>query len=321
MNTARWHPPAQSSGYAQGFALSVLLHGSAIGLAVVLLSDLRLATQPDAFHWQVSVVATTHQPALQEMSAASAEPPIAQPAPVAPSVAEQNGPPTTASVPPVRSESAVTMPSRPDATPHRAPPPTAPRTDPVDTTSSPPPSTPTEDTARASPNKPSPANERAPRAFPEAPFEPPMDARGPVDVPPPPRAMMPPLAPESGSNTTSTSPASAAQPPAQTATMPLATLGKPDFSWLTNSLRNIVKESQQYSTVARLNGLEGRVVLRITVKENGELAVSVATSSGHEVLDQDAVNQVTRLSPLPLPQPLGRAQQVLNLPIIYSLNQ
>jgi protein TonB len=73
--------------------------------------------------------------------------------------------------------------------------------------------------------------------------------------------------------------------------------------------------------VARLNGLEGRVVLRITVKENGELIVAIMTSSGHDVLDQDAVEQVKRLSPLPLPQPLGRAQQVLNLPIIYSLNQ
>ena len=57
---------------------------------------------------------------------------------------------------------------------------------------------------------------------------------------------------------------------------------KPDFGWLTDSLRNKVKESQKYSTVARLNGLEGRVVLRITVKENGELLVAIAKSSGHD---------------------------------------
>ncbi len=105
-------------------------------------------------------------------------------------------------------------------------------------------------------------------------------------------------------------------PPVQEARM-----SKPDFSWLTDSLRGRVQQSQKYSTVARLNGLEGRVVLRITVKENGELLVAIATSSGHALLDQDAVEQVTRLSPLPLVQPLGRAQQVLNLPIIYSLNQ
>jgi periplasmic protein TonB len=100
-----------------------------------------------------------------------------------------------------------------------------------------------------------------------------------------------------------------------------ARIGQSDFSWLTHALRNKVQESQRYSTVARLNGLEGRVVLRITVKENGELLVAITQSSGHDVLDQNAVEQVKRLSPLPLPQPLGRAQQVLNLPIIYSLNR
>ena len=55
-----------------------------------------------------------------------------------------------------------------------------------------------------------------------------------------------------------------------------------------------MKESQKYSTVARLNGLEGRVVLRITVKENGELLVAIAKSSGHDLLDQEALEQVKR---------------------------
>ena len=98
-------------------------------------------------------------------------------------------------------------------------------------------------------------------------------------------------------------------------------MSNPDFGWLTDSLRSRVQQSQKYSTVARLNGLEGRVVLRITVKDNGELLIAVATSSGHALLDQDAVEQVQRLSPLPLLQPLGRNQRVLNLPIIYSLNR
>lgn len=100
-----------------------------------------------------------------------------------------------------------------------------------------------------------------------------------------------------------------------------ARISKPDFDWLTDSLRSQVQQSQKYSTVARLNGLEGRVVLRITVKDNGELLIAIATSSGHALLDQDAVEQVQRLSPLPLQQPLGREQKVLNLPIIYSLNR
>jgi protein TonB len=143
-----------------------------------------------------------------------------------------------------------------------------------------------------------------------------MVARIPIDTPP--AAVAPARTLEFGSSTGNSPSLS---PPIQDARLPSPATGQPDFTWLTDSLRSKVLESQKYSTVARLNGMEGRVVLRVTVKKNGELLIAIATSSGHDLLDQDAMEQVKRLSPLPLQQPLGREQKVLNLPIIYSLNR
>ena len=102
---------------------------------------------------------------------------------------------------------------------------------------------------------------------------------------------------------------------------PSAQKTRQDFAWLGEALRNRLQQSHKYSTVARLNGLEGRVVLRVTVRENGELLVALGKSSGHDVLDRDAVEAVQRLSPLTLHHPLGRAQQSLNLPITYTLDR
>ncbi len=342
MNTALWYPHGFDPRYAQCWALSIVLHFAMIGLAIALLSDLRLATQPDAFRWQVSVVGTTSAPDVQQTAVAPMEPPPARPTPVAPSagkpapiqkaspvprqavtpivsapephsrnsvnrreqsVAEQTQPlpqdGPSPNVPPQITAAAQPLRSAPSQTATPAPsissPPVDDRVGP--SSSEPPP--PAAFSARAEALAPSPSQNAS------------AIARDTVDAPP---AVVPPTRiPETSSNTGSSSSMS---PPVQE-----ARIGKPDFSWLTDSLRNKVKESQKYSTVARLNGMEGRVVLRITVKENGELVVAIAKSSGHELLDQDALEQVKRLSPLPLPQPLGRAQQVLNLPIIYSLNQ
>lgn len=316
MNTALWQPYEHGSHYARCWTLSIVLHGTAIGVAIALLSDLHLAAQSDPFRWQVSVIGTANPSAVQAATAAPMDPRSTPPTPIAPSVnkpapVQKNGPaPRQAMAPPVTArETSGRMTARPIPSSNVLPQATAP----VDSSQS----TSTETTMPAPSS--SPPSEHAPSAASSASTEEPamspsrdtsMVARVPLatsaDVAPAP-------IPEASS---STGPSPNPSPPVQEARM-----SKPDFSWLTNSLRNRVQQSQNYSTVARLNGLEGRVVLRITVKDNGELLVAVATSSGHALLDQDAVEQVTRLSPLPLLQPLGRAQRVLNLPIIYTLNR
>jgi periplasmic protein TonB len=307
VNTALWQLNAHGSQYARGWALSIVLHGTAIGVALTLLSDLHLATQPDAFRWQVSVIGRTHPSAVQKMTAAPMDPRSAPPTPIAPSVnepapAQKSSPaPRQAAAPPVTArETSGRMTARPVPSLNVPPQVTAPP-DPSQSTSS--------ETVTPIPS----SSELAPPTPSSAPTEdlavsPSRDAS--LDAP---RAVAPTRIPEASSSTDHS--------PSHSPSVQEATMHKPDFSWLTDSLRSRVQQSQKYSTVARLNGLEGRVVLRITVKDNGELLVAISTSSGHALLDQDAVEQVTRLSPLPLLQPLGRDQRVLNLPIIYSLHQ
>lgn len=342
MNTALWYPHGYVPRCAQGWALSIVLHLTVIGLAIALLSDLHLATQPDAFRWQVSVVGTTGPSGVQETAEAPIKPLPPPPTPAAPSaskpapIRKSNSVPQQAVTPIVADPQSPSRNSaerrqqsvaeqRPPVPPDRPSPEVPPQiTEPVQPLRSAPSQTATpapsvssppfdESAGPSSSESAPPAALSAPADVP-APSPPPSNpaiARDTVDAPP--AVASPGRIPETSS---STGASSAMSPPVQE-----ARLSKPDFSWLTDSLRNKVQESQRYSTVARLNGLEGRVVLRITVKENGELIVAISKSSGHDVLDQDAVEQVKRLSPLPLPQPLGRTQQVLNLPIIYSLNQ
>jgi protein TonB len=318
--------------------LSILLHGTAIGLTVALLSDLRLATQPDAFHWQVSTVGTLSAPGVQATVPEPMESDTAPRTPATPAVnrsaAEQKTGPisrqammsaaidlqTPSRVTADGQEQSVTEQIQP--APQAAPSPNllTQVTAPADSyqsspskmaTLTPSASSPaieesdyTSSTA-LTPSTSSSAQERA--ATPSRHTA--IAARVLLDTPSAVASMHPDIGSSTGSS------------PDLSPLVQEARRGKPDFSWLTDSLRNKVKESQHYSTVARLNGMEGRVVLRITVNESGDLAVAIAKSSGHERLDQDALEQVKRLSPLPLPQPLGRAQQILNLPIIYSLNQ
>jgi periplasmic protein TonB len=303
VNTALRQLDAHGSHYAQSWALSIVFHGTAIGVALALLSDLHLATQPDAFRWQVSVIGMAHPSTVQEAIATPMDPRSAPPTPIAPSVNEaapvqKNGPARQAATPSVMARktsgrmTARLLPSQ------NVPPPVTAPADPSQSTPS--------ETVTPAPSSSEPAPFVAPTE--ELAVSPSRNVSLDAQSDDAPTRIL------EMSSSTGHSPS--LSPPVQEARM-----SKPDFSWLTHSLRGRVQQSQQYSTVARLNGLEGRVVLRITVKDNGELLVAIATSSGHALLDQDAVEQVTRLSPLSLLQPLGRAQQVLNLPIIYSLRQ
>lgn len=359
MNTALWHQQAPGARYAESWALSIVLHASAIALAVTELSGLQLVPQRDAFRWEVSVVGTTSDSTASETPIAPTQPLTSQAEPVVPAVRQPVTPPPQKARPSPRKAAPKMMASTPPPVPREPQEQSLPKqSQPAqeaastlmkDTQSVPGP--PTEQTTNVSERTPdmttrettaveSLAPSRSGAIMPSSPSPPVLDTTGardqsspaessvlddtPVPSPSPDPSMVArvPDAPTTSELPgLSTPPRPVGQPPAQVAGAPFATTGKPDFSWLTDSLRNKVKESQKYSTVARLNGLEGRVVLRITVKENGELLVAISKSSGHDLLDQEALAQIKRLSPFPLPQPLGREKQVLNLPIIYSLNR
>ncbi len=95
---------------------------------------------------------------------------------------------------------------------------------------------------------------------------------------------------------------------------------KADHRWVGESLWRRVAELKRYPSVARLNGIEGRVVLKAVIRADGHLAeVSVVKSSGHAVLDNAAMEAVRLACPLHMKQPIGPPQIVVSLPIVYSL--
>jgi len=95
---------------------------------------------------------------------------------------------------------------------------------------------------------------------------------------------------------------------------------KADHRWLLESLHRRVSELQRYPSSARLNGQEGKVVLKAVIRSDGHLAeVSVQKSSGHQALDAAAIEVVKLACPLHMKHAMGKPQIVVSLPIVYSL--
>lgn len=95
---------------------------------------------------------------------------------------------------------------------------------------------------------------------------------------------------------------------------------KPDYSWLAGILLPRIEALKQYPVDARLKHIEGRVVLRIVIQEDGQiLSAAVARSSGHETLDQAALETIRKISALTLTQPLEQSPVTIHVPIRYQL--
>lgn len=61
--------------------------------------------------------------------------------------------------------------------------------------------------------------------------------------------------------------------------------------------------------------------LRVSIRADGEIHdIRVLKSSGHQALDQEALNTVAMASPLALAYPLGRSIVMVDLPIRYELH-
>ncbi len=97
---------------------------------------------------------------------------------------------------------------------------------------------------------------------------------------------------------------------------------KADYGWLAESLHRRIIELRHYPSTARLNGWEGKVVLKVSIRQDGQLKdVQVVKSSGHESLDQAAIEAVRRACPLHMKHELTAPMVVLHLPVSYSLNR
>lgn len=95
---------------------------------------------------------------------------------------------------------------------------------------------------------------------------------------------------------------------------------KVDHGWLVESLRRRLAELKRYPSAARLNGWEGKVVLRAVIRADGHLSeVKVHRSSGHEALDNAAMEAMKLVCPLHMHQPLGTSEVAVYVPMVYSL--
>ena len=95
---------------------------------------------------------------------------------------------------------------------------------------------------------------------------------------------------------------------------------KVDHGWLAELLRRRLAEIKRYPSTARLNGDEGKVVLRAVIRADGHLSeVKVHRSSGHEALDNAAIESIRLVCPLHMHRPLGTSEVAVYIPIVYSL--
>ena len=95
---------------------------------------------------------------------------------------------------------------------------------------------------------------------------------------------------------------------------------KLDHQWLAESLWRRVAELKRYPNSARMNGQEGKVILKAVIQSDGQLAdVFVLKSSGYAALDMAAMEAVKLACPLHMKHAIGKPQIVVSLPIVYSL--
>ena len=95
---------------------------------------------------------------------------------------------------------------------------------------------------------------------------------------------------------------------------------KADYGWLAESLRRRLAEVRRYPSAARLNGWEGKVVLRAVIRADGHLSeVKVHRSSGYEALDNAAMEAIRLVCPLHMTNAIGAAEVAVLVPMVYSL--
>ena len=294
MNTLSSYHGGEHFRYLQGWMLSVLLHGALVGAAITLVSDLHVASQPEPFRWDVSVVAA---PSPEQVGTPRPSP--AEPTPtVAQTVEPQLVTKSVQQVTPreVRQEVSPVVPTPVQATPAVDRPvqavETLPQIVPLETT------------------EPAPTSEAPPAVREaEAPATPAVSAEAVPDSPPERTVVSSPVVEETRT--------AVREFPAR----PM-TATKADYGWLAEALWSRVEQLKRYPRLARMNRWEGRVVLRVVIQEDGHLLdLAVSESSGHSVLDQDALEVLKLASPLTLKHPLGKPQVVVQVPISYRLER
>ncbi len=318
MNALTWQHPSERRSYAQCLACSVVLHAAVVAGGIGLVAGLELAPQPEPFRWDVSVVGpggASGGPPPGTMGLGEARVPVASS-----SATGGEPPPATvtretepAQFQPVQ---AINQEPPPKHTPLRH---AKPKT-PVEELAKGPPSEPSAESLSQESRSAAPASP-VPEPVPAAPpAEPLVASRTPIEAP---SGQAHVQQSDLGQVTTAEGTSSTAhQPAASDASVQTGPAGSPDYGWIADALWKRIEQLKRYPHLARINRLEGKVVLRAVIKADGQLVeLEVAKSSGHSVLDHDALEVLRRASPLSLTRPLGKPQMVVQIPISYKLDR
>lgn len=141
----------------------------------------------------------------------------------------------------------------------------------------------------------------------------PLPAQAPSAEPQRPRAVDAPAAPTPGP-AAKAEPVAEAPPPSRPDPEALARYGL--------ALSKRLAAAQAYPRLARIRGWEGEVTLLLTIARKGGLvSVRVVNSSGHDVLDRDAIALVEDSGPLPPPpESIEGAELEVLVPVRYRLD-
>ncbi|MGB0588695.1 MAG: energy transducer TonB family protein [Myxococcota bacterium] len=87
------------------------------------------------------------------------------------------------------------------------------------------------------------------------------------------------------------------------------------------SLSKAVRKRRAYPRAAKLAGLEGRAVVRIVLNETGSIvAIELASSSGHDILDRAALEAARSVGALPAaPSGLNWGTRAIKVPFSFKV--
>lgn len=105
---------------------------------------------------------------------------------------------------------------------------------------------------------------------------------------------------------------------------PAAQAEEPDPNALAGygkTIGGVVTKYREYPRIAQIRGWQGRVLVRIHFARKGVVTnMTVVESSGHAVLDQQALDMLKRASPFPpAPQSLEGREFSVTVPIVFRL--
>ena len=288
--------PHRSGGHkeshVQGWLISVLFHGTVALIAIILIKQVQLAPQDDAFKWNVAMVS----PAQQIQLAASSL--IQAPARSAPSTTSPSSPPLRRGTP-TQTLTQQAAPSPPQLT---TPLPSAAHT--IQSVE------PIKHAAVASI-----AAEAESLVKPD---DTPTAVSSSTDAVTGPSSAQPTI-PE---QTTRSEQASAQTQVAAIYPTPSNASAKRDYGWLSEAILRRVEELKRYPASARVDRAEGKVVVKAVIDEDGSISeVGVLQSSGHPTLDEAAVETMRQAAPFHLPHPLGQPRMTIKIPMNYRLDR